>query len=61
MCKQFKENIAAQLDPIYTEIKKIDTQFSVDDANRYLYKLPSFTKPQTEPMDEEITKNWSQL
>ena len=26
----------------------------MDDTNREQYKLPSFTKPQTEPMDEEI-------
>ena len=40
--QQYKENLAIQLEPIYMKIKEIDTQFSLDDANREHYKCPSF-------------------
>ena len=53
--KQYQENLMKQLELIYTKINSIDTQFSQDDANREHYKLP-FTKPQTQPTDEEINK-----
>ena len=45
--QQYQENLAAQLQPIYSKIAKIDMQFSRDDANREHYKLPLFAKPQT--------------
>ena len=55
-CKQYKENLIIQLDPIYTRIREIDTQFSKDDTNREHYKLPPFAKPQTQLTDEEMNK-----
>ena len=54
--QQYKENLTTQLDPIYTKIREIDTQFSMDDANMEHYKLPPFAKPQIQPTDEEIKK-----
>ena len=41
---------------MYTNINSIDMQFSQDDVNREHYKLPPSTKPQTQPMDEEIVR-----
>ena len=52
--QQYKENLTNQLEPIYMKIKEIDTQFSMNDANREHYKLPSFVKPQTQPIEEEV-------
>ena len=54
--QQHRENLVIQLDPIYTKIKEINTQFSKDDANREHYKLPPFAKPQTQPTEEEMDK-----
>ena len=54
--QQYKGNLTIQLDPIYTKIREIDTQFSKDDTNREHYKLPPFAKPQTQPTDEEMNK-----
>ena len=54
--QQFKSDLQARVGPLYAKINNIDTQFSKDDANREHYNLPSFTKPQVQPMDEEISK-----
>ena len=46
--QQYKKNLTIQLEPTYTKIRKIDTQFSKENTNREHYKFPSFVKPQTE-------------
>ena len=54
--KQYQANLAKQLEPIYATVNNIDSQFSQGNTNREHYKLPPYTKPQTQPSDEEINK-----
>ena len=54
--QQYQENLATQLEPIYTKIADIDIQFSKDKANREHYNLPPFVKPQTQLSDKELYK-----